>query len=172
MTIDFAGFGVHIPYPDPDAVFAPEGRFVGVVTLTGDVSGGTAQLRIRTDRSREFVYLLDTLAVESATGDPGEALVLYTMYLGESLAQQSLSYRSVGSFTTAQGRRYPRQELTPPAALLGAPRGSGELITLCTFNWQANVNTLVYTLAVSGRYYRRNLVYQPGFLRAVLEGRA
>ena len=172
MSIEGIQIGTHIPYPDPDFRFAPEGRFVATGSVTGDASGGTAQVRIRTDRSAEFLYILDSLAADCQTGDGGDGLMQYLLYHGEHEVARDLHYSSQGTFNSGHGRRYFRSDLTPPAALLGAQRGDGNLISLCRFNWEVNVNTLVYTLGITGRYYRRNLVHQPGFLRAVLEGRA
>lgn len=161
----------HTPFPDPGVLpFAPEGFFTGLAALTGDASGGTARLFVRSTRGKEFLYLLDSLSAASSTADGGEGLIVYTMYRGEGLTGRLANYRTIGSHNTGHGRRYPQGDLEPPNMILGTSRRAMTTVDLIIveFNWQLNVNTVAYEFLVSGRYYRKAMSQDPGFLRTVL----
>lgn len=171
MSVTFPTTFTHVPYPDPIAgfLFSPEGRWTGRAAIVGNATGGTALVLAQTDRAGEFLYLLDAFAAESSTGDSGEGVVTFRQFLGDHISSLDAGYRLIGSFTTGQGRRYTLDEHRPPNMLLGVQRPEvGALNTILSFNWENNLDTLVYAITFSGRYYRRSLISEPGFLRVVL----
>jgi len=156
------------PLPDPDVPFAPEGIFHGSASVTGDNSGGVAVLFLTPAKGIEHMYVFDSMAVDSSTGEPNDLLITYTLYMGEGQDSVDAHYRSAGVFNSAHGRRYPIDELRPPKAIIGIRRSQDPGTSLIAVNFESNVNTLQYNLVVQGRYYRRSEMNKPGFYKAVL----
>jgi len=158
---------VGLPEPRLEAL-SPEGFWHGERTLTGDASGGTASclLDVSGEDAGPFVFTIDAIGADCSTGDGGEGLVTYRMYVSDTETERLISYRLIGSHNTAHGRRYPANEMAPPRILIGNELGGGAF-TMMDFNWQTNVNTLGYAFTAWGRYYRRHLVRDPAFLEKV-----
>lgn len=170
MTISGFADLLHIPLPDPATPFSPEGIFHGAAEVTGDASGGVAIVSLTSGKDKQFLYVVDQMSVDSATGEPDDLLIIYRLFMGEPLQSVTAHYRAAGVFNSAHGRRYTIQDLTPPNAIIGHSRRPDDPATtaLIQANWETNVNTLTYNLVAQGRYYRRAMMNQPGFYRAVL----
>jgi len=170
VSITTTGLVVHVPFTEPlsPLLFSPEGFWKANTTLVGDASGGTLVITLNTERHREFLYLVDSLGMDCATAEGNDGLLGFLMYLGEDSAAALMEHRLEGVFNTAHGRRYFESELRPPRMLLGQQRRTGGAQGIVSANWESNVDTATYQFTAQGRYYRKSLIHQPGFLRTVL----
>lgn len=159
---------LHVPLPDPETTFSPEGIFHGSATLTGDATGGTALLSFTSGKGHQFLYVFDSMAVDSGTAETNDLLIIFRLFMSELIPSQNAHYISAGVFNSGVGRRYPITELTPPNAIIGHARLDVVTTALASVTWETNFNTAVYNYVAQGRYYRRSMVNQPGFYRAVL----
>ena len=94
----------------------PVGYFTGRGSITGDATGGTVDTDVRVEERLcdRYLFIMDAMGADCGTADAGEGLAAFGLYVADDQPLEVVHQRLIGSHNTAHGRRYTRQELTPP----------------------------------------------------------
>ena len=157
-------------YGDP----YPDGFAVGVTSVTGDASGGSATLALQSQGG--FLYRLEMLnIIVGDTVSVSSDLVTVHSWAADQSGLGSLAFQLNFVFdTNRNGNGFHEKELSPNDLAMvrrfpiGLARQSA-LTTVLQLNIQTNTNTITYQLEAAFAFWRNESLHRPGFLEAFWE---